>query len=264
MRVLFIGDIVGPEAIDWLAGRLPGMRRELGLDLVIANAENCTLSGSSPYRGFGMRADLVATLFAHGVDVVTSGNHAWDSPDAAEVLVQPRVLRPHNLPPRPDRPGVGVVTVTAGGEFVTVVNLADAGAIPDALPSYAAWRGIAATLGDAGGTVIVDFHGGSAFAKHGFAHAVDGDVAAVLGTHTHEPTTPLHLLPGGTALVVDVGMTGPAGGFQGIDPACFVPELRGGSRAECAPLALADGPLTLAAVLLTIESGRTTAIERVE
>ncbi|MDQ3547446.1 MAG: YmdB family metallophosphoesterase, partial [Chloroflexota bacterium] len=194
MRVLFVGNIVGPGAVDWLAGRLPGMRRDLGLDLVIANAENCTVHGSTPYGGFGMRADLVATLFANGVDVVTSGNHAWDSPDAAAVLTQPRVLRPHNLPPRPDRPGLGVVTITTGGETVTVVNLADAGAIPDALPPYAAWREIAATLGDAGGTVIVDFHGESAFAKHGFAHAVAGEVAAVLGTHTHEPTTPLHLL----------------------------------------------------------------------
>ena len=101
MRVLFVADIVGPEAVAWVAGRLPGLRRDLGLDLVIANAENCTLSGSSPDNGFGMRSDLVADLFAGGVDVITSGNHAWDCPDFPDVLTQPCVLRPHNLPPPP-------------------------------------------------------------------------------------------------------------------------------------------------------------------
>jgi hypothetical protein len=264
MRVLFVADIVGPEAVGWVIGRLPGLRRDLGLDLVIANAENCTLSGPSPDRGFGMRADLVADLFAGGVDVITSGNHAWDSPDFATVLNQPRVLRPHNLPARPDRPGTGVTTVTVGDEAVTVVNLADAGAIADALPPYPAWREIAQVMGDERGTVIVDFHGDSAFAKHGFAHAADGEVAAVLGTHTHEPTSILHMLPGGTALVVDVGMTGRSGGFQGIVPACFLPEFNGDGSAEPPALALASGPLVLGAVLLTIENGYTTAIERVE
>ncbi len=264
MRVLFVADIVGPEAVVWVTGRLPGLRRDLGLDLVIANAENCTLSDPSPDRGFGMRADLVADLFASGVDVITSGNHAWDSPDFSRVLTQPRVLRPHNLPVHPGRPGTGVTTVLVGEEPVTVVNLADAGAIADALPPYPAWREIADSLGDARGTVIVDFHGDSAYAKHGLAHAADGEVAAVLGTHTHEPTSTLHLLPGGTALVVDVGMTGRSGGFQGIDPACFLPEFRFDVPAEPPPLALATGPMVLGAVLLTIEGGRTTAIERVE
>ena len=149
------------------------------------------------------------------------------------------------------------------GKPVTVVNLADAGAIADALPPYPAWREIADGLGGRLGTVIVDFHGDSAFAKHGFAYAADGEVAAVLGTHTHEPTSTLHLLPGGTALVVDVGMTGRSGGFQGIDPACFLPEFLGEIPVEPPPLALATGPMVLGAVLLTIENGRTTAIERV-
>ncbi len=254
LRLLFVGDIVGPAAVAHLADRLPGLRRSLGLDLVVANAENATLSGREVERGFGMSRDAIATLLAHGVDVVTSGNHAWDQPDAAEVLAHPRVLRPFNLPP--GRPGRGVATVAVGDAPVTIVNLADRDAIPDALPVWAAWQTIAPA-----GTVVVDFHGGRIAEKVGFAFAVDGEAAAVLGTHTHEPTLPLHLLPGGTALVVDVGMTGPTGGWGGIDPAPAVARLSGAPPPR--PVGLASGPVALGAVLLTVEAGRTTEIERV-
>lgn len=254
LRLLFVGDIVGPEATAYLADRLPALRRSLSIDLVVANAENASLSGHPVERGFGMSQDAIALLFAHGVDVVTSGNHAWDQPDADAVLSHPRVLRPANLPP--GRAGTGVVTVAVGGEPVTVLNLADRDAIPDALPVYDAWRATAPT-----GAVVVDFHGGRTDQKVGFAFAIDGAAAAVLGTHTHEPTLPLHLLPGGTALVIDVGMTGPTRGWCGIDPAQAIARVRG--EAPPAPVALAPGSIALGAVALTIEGGRTTAIERV-
>ncbi|MBA3415831.1 MAG: YmdB family metallophosphoesterase, partial [Chloroflexia bacterium] len=123
LRLLFVGDIVGPDAVAFLADRLPGLRQSLGLDLVVANAENASLSGREVERGFGMSRHAVETLFTRGVDLVTSGNHAWDQPDAAEVLAHPRVLRPFNLPP--GRAGLGIATLEVGGEPVTVVNLAD-------------------------------------------------------------------------------------------------------------------------------------------
>lgn len=253
-RLLFVGDIVGPAAVAYLADRLPSLRRSLAIDLVVANAENASLSGRSVERGFGMSGAAVATLFAAGVDAITSGNHAWDQPDCETVLAHPRVLRPHNLPP--GRCGDGVLTIEVGGGPVSILNLADADAIPDASPPYPAWQ-----AADLAGAVVVDFHGGRMEEKVGFAHAVDGRVAAVLGTHTHEPTLPLHLLPGGTALVVDVGMTGPTGGWGGIDPAQAIATVRGEPRPETTTVAA--GPIALGAVALTIEAGRTVAIERV-
>lgn len=254
MNVLFVGDIVGPEATGYVVQRLPGLRREHAIDLVVANAENCLVSGPSPWTGFGMSVTLVQQLLASGVDVVTSGNHAWDGPEAEHVLAHPRVLRPHNLPP--GRPGKGSLTLEIAGEPVTVLNLADALAIPNALPPYPSWLDT-----EAEGTVIVDFHGASSLDKEAFAHAVDGRVAAVLGTHTHEATLRLHRLPGGTGLVVDVGMTGPVGGVGGMAAEYFV-ALAEGRDTATSPFALATGPMVLGAVLLRLEGGRTAELTR--
>jgi 2',3'-cyclic-nucleotide 2'-phosphodiesterase len=247
MRLLFIGDIVGPEAVEYLCQRLPVLRRGHALDCVVANAENCAITGPRPLDGFGMRFSLIEALLEAGVDVVTSGNHAWDGPEAEAVLAHGRVLRPYNLPQA--RSGKGLVSLEVAGETLSVLNLADRHAIKGATPLYEAWRAAAPT-----GTVVVDLHGTSGLKKQAFAHAVDGQVAAVLGTHTHEPTLLLHQLPGGTALVCDVGMTGRLG----------IAWTRGEDAQPFMPFALAQGPMVLGAVLLETKAGRTVAIERIQ
>lgn len=252
-----VGDIVGPEAAAYLAERLPGLLRDRDVHLVIANAENCAVTAPVPYGGFGMRVELVEELLESGVDVVTSGNHGWDGPEADAVHRHPRVLRPHNFPE--GVMGKGVATLEVGGEQVSVLNLGSpTAAMPKALPPYGSWS--AAGLE---GTVIVDFHGDSAWEKMEFATAVDGRVAAVLGTHTHEPTVNLHVLPGGTSLVVDVGMTGPSGSPGGFPLEHFAAEMKGEDPSVLPPFELATGPTTLGAVLLRIEEGKTVHIERV-
>lgn len=257
MNVLMVGDIVGPGAVDYLVGRLPKLRRDLHLDLVIANAENCAVTAPVPRGGFGMTVELVDRLLGGGVDVVTSGNHGWDGPDADAVHRRPRVLRPHNF--RGEVAGKGAAILEVGGEGVSVLNLGSpTAAMPDALPPYGSW-----SAADLEGTVVVDFHGDSAWEKMEFATAVDGRVAAVLGTHTHEPTSNLHVLPGGTALVVDVGMTGPTGSPGGFPLTHFAAEMKGEDPAALPPFELSAGPTTLGAVLLRIENGKTEHIERV-
>lgn len=109
-------------------------------------------------------------------------------------------------------------------------------------------------------TTIVEMHALSVMAKQSLAYALDGEVAAVLGTHTHEPTIDLHHLPGGTALVTEVGMTGPRGGPQGIDARAVVDRVRGVEPP--APVRAADGEIVLGAILLEIEDGLTRAIWR--
>jgi metallophosphoesterase (TIGR00282 family) len=257
--VLFVGDVVGPEATAYVASRLPELRREHGVDLAVVNAENCAPSG------MGMTVELVELLFEGGADVVTGGNHSWDGPEAAEALEHPRVLRPYNV--SEDLPGKGIISTEASGETITILNLAGAaafGATDDApvkaLPVYPAWRNIQPR-----GTVLVDFHGDHVIEKQIFAYAVDGEATAVLGTHTHEPTLPLHILPGGTALVTDVGMTGPLGGVQGFAHGSFV----AGLKQEGDPFALplpgpVAGPIALGAVILEMEEGKTRSIERLD
>lgn len=256
MNILFIGDIVGSQGVDYVIRRLPELRREHTADVVIANAENCCVSGPRPSRGFGMDPESIERLLTAGVDVITSGNHSWDAPDADDVLSHPRVIRPFNVPDHLS--GRGVVSIPVGSEWVTVVNVADNLAIPDVTPAWPAVLDL-----DLQGTVIVDFHGGDVMQKIGFAHAVDGRVAAVIGTHTHEPSLLLHQLPGGTAFVLDAGMTGPTGGWQGIDPLHLVADYRGEPVDTLPPFELASGPVVLGAISLTVADGLTTRISRI-
>ena len=257
MIVLFVGDVVGRPATEWLVERIPQLRRKHDAGLVVVNAEN---SGED---GFGPTCAMVDMLHDAGADVVTGGNHSWDSPDAVAALNRPWVLRPLNF--APGVPGIGILTVQVGGDPVTVVNLGDQCAMRSArgvahkfMPAFPCWL-----TADRTGTVLVDYHGEHVIEKQIFAHTVDGTAAAVLGTHTHEPTLPLRILPSGTALVTDVGMTGPTGGVQGFTAANFVTGLTREGNPFHPPLPVpADGPLTLGAVLVEVEGGKATRLER--
>ncbi|GAA4185818.1 TIGR00282 family metallophosphoesterase [Streptosporangium oxazolinicum] len=258
MRILFFGDIVGDRATAHIAERLSDLRREYDADLVIANAENCAPNG------LGMAAKQIDQLLLAGVDVITGGNHSWDSDESTGLLALEQVLRPANL--APDVPGRGVLTLDAAGEKITVINLADHCAMKSVKkvaagfrPAYEGWL-----AAERIGTVIVDYHGDHVLEKQIFAHAVDGEASAVIGTHSHEATTALHLLPGGTGFVTEVGMTGPAGGVQGFAPEVMVAGLRTTGNPFSGDLpAPGDGPITLGAVCIEIHDGRTTDLRRV-
>jgi hypothetical protein len=258
MRVLFIGDVVGPDAVEWLAGRLAALRSGHGADVVIVDAENAGPDGAS------MTVSSVERLLGSGADVITGGNHAFDGPEAERVLAHERVVRPLNV--SPENPGRGTLTIAVSGGEIRVVVLADELAMDWAPPAarmsedpYIAWGALPAGPP----TTIIEMHALSVMAKQSLAYALDGQVAAVLGTHTHEATAALHLLPEGTALVTDVGMTGPSGGPQGMDPRAVVERVRGLERVELTPLGPARGKMVLGPVLLEIEDGLTRSLQRV-
>ena len=268
MRVLTVGDVVGEEAAYWVAGRLPVLRAELNLDVVIVNAENSAVTGPSPMNGFGMTSDIVEVLLASGVDVITGGNHSWDGPEVGEVLQHPSVVRPANL----DTPlGRGVLTITGrDGLRISVVNLlSPSAALPDTNaptpePVWQAWLKVVAEheLAD---VIVLDLHGESPWEKAAMATALDGTISALVGTHTHDATFRGHILPGGTGYVTELGMTGRLGFTGGgFDPIHFATVLRGEPINDLPPFDLATGEMTLGAVLLEINSsGATTAITRV-
>jgi calcineurin-like phosphoesterase len=257
VNVIFVGDITGPAATSYVAGRLPALRREHAIDLVVANADNVAVTGPHPRNGFGMTVELVDLLLRSGVDVVTSGSHAWDGPEADRVLAKPRVLRPANVPDR--RPGHGLYEATVSGERVAVLTLANTPVIPDLLPIYPFWQAQRPT-----GTVVIH-HVGGCWETRLFAMAIDGQAAAVLGTFGHEATRHQYVLPNGTAFVPDVGMTGPLGfGGAGHDLRHFVAEFKGEDSASLPPFELANTPQRLEAVRLRIEQGKTMAIEPVD
>ena len=261
MNVLFVGDIVGDPGVAFAETHVPRLRDEHDAELVVANAENAAITGPNPVSGCGMSHDAVARLFAAGVDVITGGNHSWDGPEAASILERDHVLRPLNY--GTGAPGRGSLRVERNGSSIGIVNLTSRSALQyadapyDALESQLnAWDGQVEY-------VLVDFHGASVSEKQIFAWSFAGRVAAVLGTHTHVATLDTRILPGGTAYVTDVGMTGPTGGMQGYQPDPFISAIRtrlpirqGGGVAE--------GPVILGAVLLTLGDGGATAIQRIE
>ncbi len=270
MEILFVGDVVGEETADWLVSRLPGLREQLGLDHVVVNAENCAVTGPSLVDGFGLTVETVDTLLTGGVDVITGGNHSWDGPDVEKVLAHPLVARPDNVD---FDIGRGVITVGSGDEELTVVNLLSPTAVspgmkapvPSAL--MPAWKAVLDS-GRLRGTVLIDLHGESAIEKAAFASAIDGQAAAVLGTHTHDPSLRTHLLDAGTAYATEVGMTGRLGqAGLGFDTTQLAAAIRGEDLDALPPYRLSVGPFALGAVHLSTDGtnpGVTKRIVRVE
>jgi 2',3'-cyclic-nucleotide 2'-phosphodiesterase len=245
MRVLFVGDVVGVAGVELLDRRLPDLRKQYSIDLVVANGENAEPGGN------GLSEAAFETLVGAGVDVFTGGNHSWEQPSLA-TLAHPRVLRPLNVPD--DTPGRGWLTIDSDAGALTVVNLGDHDAIvgtPGAPERMTSALEAFARVSRRGAT-IVDVHAEHVFTKQALAHALDGQVAAVLGTHTHEPTLTIHRLPGGTVLVTDVGMTGAEGGVMGFEPGSFVAGLRSGLILDGPIPQPVNGASVLGAVLLQL------------
>lgn len=267
MRVMTVGDVVGPEAAAWLGARLPELRAEYELDWIVVNAENAAVTGPSPYNGFGTTRKELDALVAGGADVITGGNHSWDGPEVAESFAYPQVVRPLNVS---ETRGKGVLTIGAGDKTLTVVNLLSPGAVGEACLApkptdlWDAWTELVEG-GLLQGTVVVDLHSGSSAEKAWFSGAVDGQVAAVVGTHTHDGTIRAHLLPGGTGFVAELGMAGRLGfsGF-GFDPIHFVKEFRGEDTSSLPPFQLATGDFTLGAAIFDIADGLTTSVIRID
>ena len=200
----------GREAV---VAQMPDLRRKLDLDLVVVNGENAA-------HGFGISETIAKELFAAGVDCITTGNHVWDKKDIIPYIEQePRLLRPINYPD--GTPGKGAVILQArDGRRVLVVNLM-CRLFMDALGDP--WAALDKVLkqnpmGRACHAVIVDVHGEANSEKMAFGHFCDGRASLVIGTHTHVPTADGRVLPGGTAFISDVGMTGSRTSVLGVKP----------------------------------------------
>lgn len=258
-RMLFIGDIVGETGLAYLEAHLPELVRAVGADFVVANAENLDLTPTP--GGCGMTTPSLQRLFATGIDLVTGGNHSFDAPDKS-VHDDVRVLRPLNH--APNLPGRGAGIVAKNGLRLGVINLVSRTTLPHVDEPYPALDAQLATWegADAVDMVFVDFHSESVMEKMALAFAVAGRVVGVVGTHTHVPTCDTRILPGGTAYVSDVGMTGPGDGLQGYQPPQFVDAIRRGVHPG-PPQRLASGGIEFGAVLITVEDGRAVMIERV-
>lgn len=209
MKILFIGDIVGRPGRQMITRHLDSLVDRHLIDLVVANAENAA-------AGFGVTPDVVAELLDAGIDVLTTGNHVWDKKESLPILEQEqRILRPANYPPGLPGKGWGVFR-TSGGVPIGVVNLEGRVFMNNLDCPFRAADAILGELPGRPPVVLVDFHAETTSEKGALGTYLDGRVSAVLGTHTHVQTADERLMPGGTAFISDVGMTGSRDSVIGI------------------------------------------------
>jgi metallophosphoesterase (TIGR00282 family) len=206
--ILFIGDVVGSLGRHTLLGLLPVLRGRHEPTFVVVNGENAA-------GGLGITPKIADELFAAGVDAITLGNHAFHRREVFGYLdSHDAIVRPYNY--LRSQPGHGVCVVESHGLRLGVVNLSGNLFLRAGRPAF---TDIDAALGELEGRVdhvLVDFHAEATSEKVALGWYLDGRVSAVVGTHTHVPTADARVLPGGTAYITDVGMTGPRGGVIGV------------------------------------------------
>jgi len=204
-----IGDVVAKPGRMAVLERIQDLREQHKIDLAIMNAEN--LAG-----GFSVTPGLCEELFAHGIDVMTSGNHIFDKKEAHDYIrKQPRLLRPANYPPH--TPGSGAWSGEINGAHVAVINVMGRVFMP---PSDDPFRVVDEVLGALPNTAtvrLVDIHAEATSEKVAMGWHLDGRVSAVVGTHTHIQTADERILPQGTAYLTDLGMTGSYAGVIGMN-----------------------------------------------
>ena len=208
MRVLFVADVVGKPGRAGLGRAMPGLRERHRPDLVIVNGENSA-------GGLGITTKTAEDLFAIGADVITLGNHAFRHRDVFGYLDNhDRVVRPANF--MSGNPGRGHTVVEAGGTRLAVINLIGQVGLQAARSPFSEADLLIDRLEGDADAFFVDFHAEVTSEKVAMGWHLDGRAAAVVGTHTHVPTADARVLPGGTAFITDVGMTGSRASVLGV------------------------------------------------
>jgi metallophosphoesterase (TIGR00282 family) len=255
VKVLFIGDIFGEPGRRALARAVPRLVAQRQIDIVIGNGENAA-------GGFGITPELAEELFDLGLAVITTGNHAWDKREILDYFPrEPRLLRPANYPD--GVPGHGSVVVeSAGGEQLGVLQLMGRAYMPTLDCPFQVAKKELVSLKKRTAAVIVDMHAEATSEKMAMGHYLDGEVVAVVGTHTHVQTADDQILPKGTAYLTDIGMTGPLHSVIGVKKELAIEKFLTGMPRR---FEVASGPSVFCAVLLELDArlGKALSIERI-
>lgn len=247
MKILFIGDVFGEPGRAAVKRRVPELRKEKGIDFVVANVENAA-------HGRGVLPKMIEEFQAWGVNAFTAGNHLWDQKEIIPYLSSSKVLvRPANY--HPEAPGRGcLVFEVYSGVRVAVISVEGQRLMGNAVdsPFAAVDRELAQVRGRAD-IVLVDCHAETTSEKRAMGWYLDGRVGAVVGTHTHVQTADEEILPKGTAYLTDVGMTGPYDSVIGLDKTAALTRF---IKRMPAPFEVAKGDVRFCAVLIDIEESR--------
>ncbi|MCW8895930.1 TIGR00282 family metallophosphoesterase [Sulfurimonas sp.] len=208
MRVAFIGDIVGRPGREMLKKYLPKIRKEYEIDFVIANYENAS-------HGFGLTPKNANEIVAYGLDCLTGGNHSWDKKEIETLFDTHEILRPHNYPD--DVSGTGCKIYDVAGEKLAVLNLMGHYSMPLTDNAFRKAKSTVETLHVEGiKNIFVDFHAEATSEKRAMMMLLQGQVAGIIGTHTHVSTDDFQIA-NGTAYLTDMGLTGCRDNVIGMD-----------------------------------------------
>lgn len=253
MKILFIGDIVGSVGREVVRTHLPFLKERYELDLVIANGENAA-------HGKGITAKIYRQLVNMGIDMITMGNHTFAKNDLLTFIDSAdHLVRPANLEPR--RYGKATRVLTLKGKKIAVSNVCGEVFMNGVIASpFGCMREILDTV-DAD-IHLVDFHGEATSEKIAFAYAFAGEVAAVVGTHTHVQTADERVIEG-TAAISDLGMCGAYRSVLGRDVEEILARFVHGEKTR---YTIAEGAGIFCGAIVTIdeESNQATAIERIQ
>jgi metallophosphoesterase (TIGR00282 family) len=255
LAILLIGDVFGEPGRKAVLGLVPRLRREHEPDLVIANVENAA-------AGFGVTPAIARAFLEGGVDVMTSGNHVWDKKEIVEYIGKENLLlRPANYPP--GTPGVGSIVVKAGVRRVAVLNLQGRVFMPTVDCPFRKADEELPRLRAETPVIIVDMHAEATSEKQAMGWYLDGRVSVVVGTHSHVQSADERILPGGTAYLTDVGMTGPVDSVIGVAPELAIQRFLTGLPNRFEP---AKGPAALHGVVVRVDpdSGKALDIRRLK
>ena len=257
MRILFIGDVVGAGGCEFVKNNLPALKKQLGTDLTVVNAENSAV-------GNGVTPKSADLLLNYGADVLTLGNHSLRRREIYEYLDSENnpIIRPVNY--HSSAPGRGAIIIDKGSSRVGIVNLLGMVGIESVdNPFNCIDRVIEGLKNEGCNIILVDFHAEATGEKRAMCFYLDGRISALLGTHTHVPTADEQILPQGTGYITDVGMTGAIDSCLGIKKELAIEKMK-----TLLPVKFEnpDSPCSMQGVILEIDNqnGKCTSIQRIE
>ncbi|MBP7784569.1 MAG: TIGR00282 family metallophosphoesterase [Firmicutes bacterium] len=253
MKVAMFGDVIGRPGRVRALSVIARLRAGGAVDFVVVNGENAA-------GGMGLTPEVAREMLDGGVDVITTGNHVWNKREMTEYLdKEDRVLRPANYPS--GVPGRGWTAVSSGSLRLAVLNLQGRVFMQPIDCPFIRGRQAVDEIGSSADIVVVDFHAEATSEKQALGLYLDGDAAAVVGTHTHVQTADERVLPGGTAFITDLGMCGPVDSVIGMDANTVIPRF---VTAMPSRFAVAKGPVVVSGVIIEADhsTGRARGIER--
>lgn len=256
IRILMLGDIVGRPGRVACQRCLKSWREKYSVQLVVANGENAS-------GGNGLTSKNATELIESGIDVITTGNHIWKQQDYEEMFkTHPNVIRPANY--HPELPGKGWTSAkTASGNVIGVINLQGQVFMEPIDNPFRTVDSLLKQIREITPIVVVDFHAEATSERVAMGYYLDGRVSAVLGTHTHVPSSDSRILSGGTAFRTDLGMVGPVDGVLGVDKEAILLRFLTGLPAR---FKVAKGLVVATGSVLTIDAstGHAISIENIE